>query len=145
MTIPHMTGTSPDPAGNNTNTRSSNPIRQVILLFSHTHSYPPYRSHLHPLSLSFLSTTLPSSQDHQAKLSLSISPCHNHELTPSTAYSKYSMSPRSTVSRSQADFELTPECSLRFRCTSLPIDRHQPVLLKNFKGKVTLSHSHGCE
>ena len=145
LTIPDTAGTSPDPAGTNTHTRSSNPIRQVILLIPHSRLYPPYRSHLHPPSLSFSSTTLPSSQEHKAKSSLSISPCHNHKLTPSTAYTKYSISPRSTVSRSQPDLELTPECSFSFRRTSLPIDRHQPVLHKNFKGKVTLSHSHVCE
>jgi hypothetical protein len=36
------------------------------------------------------------------------------------------------------------ECIISFPRTSLPIDRHQPVLHK-FKGKFTLSHSHGCE
>jgi len=40
-----------------------NPIRQVVLLISHSRSYRPYRSHLHPTSLSFSSTTLPSSQN----------------------------------------------------------------------------------
>jgi len=140
-----MAGTSTDLAGNNTDTRSSNPIRQVILLISHSRLYPPYRSYLHSPSLSFSSTTLPSSQEHKAKSSHSISPCHNHELTPSTAYTKYSISPRSTVSQNQLDFDLTPECSFSFRRTSLPIDRHQRVLHKSFKGKVTLSHSPGCE
>jgi len=145
LTIPDTAGTSAHPAGINTDTRSSNPIRQVVLLMSHSRSYPPYRSHLHPPSLTFSSTTLPSSQEHKVKSSLSISPCHNRELTPSTAYTKYSISPRWTVSRSQPHFELTPECSFSFRRTSLPIYRHQPVLHKSFRGKVTLSHSHGCE
>jgi len=40
-----------------------NPIRQVVPLISHIHSYPPHCSHLHPPSLSFSSITLPSSQD----------------------------------------------------------------------------------
>jgi len=40
-----------------------NPIRQVVLQISHTHSYPPYRSHLHPPFLCVLSTTLSSSQN----------------------------------------------------------------------------------
>jgi len=68
-----------------------NPIRQVVPLISHSHSYPPYHSHLHPRSLSFSSTTLPSSQEHKVKSSLSISPCHHHELTLSAAYTKYSI------------------------------------------------------
>ena len=40
-----------------------NPIRQVVPLMSLVRSYPPYRSHLHPPSLSFSSTPLPSSQN----------------------------------------------------------------------------------
>jgi len=47
-------------------------IRQVILLISHSRSYPPYRSHVYPPSLSFLSTTVPSSQVHNVKSSLSM-------------------------------------------------------------------------
>jgi len=68
-----------------------NPIRQVVLLTSHSHSYSPYRCHLHPPSLSLLSTTLPSSQENKIMSSLSISPCHHHELTLSTAYTEYSI------------------------------------------------------
>jgi len=68
-----------------------NPIRQVIPLISQLHSYPPYRSHLHPPSLSFSSTTLPSLQEHKVKSSLSVSPCHHHELTPSAAYAECSI------------------------------------------------------
>jgi len=68
-----------------------NPIRQVVLLIFHSCSYPPYRFHLHPPSRSFSSTTLPSSQEHQVKSSLSISPCHHYELTLSAAYTKYSI------------------------------------------------------
>jgi len=68
-----------------------NPIRQVVPLISHSRSYPPYRSHLHPPSLPFLSTTLPSSQEHNVKSSLSFSPCHHHELTLSAAYTEYSI------------------------------------------------------
>src|SRR5258705_6452733 len=68
-----------------------NPIRQVVLLISHSRSYSPYRSHLHPPSPSFLSTTLPSSQEHKVKSSLSISPCHHHELTLSASYTERSI------------------------------------------------------
>jgi len=65
-----------------------NPIRQVVPLISHIRSYPPHRSHLYPPSLSFSSTTLP---EYKVKLSLSISACHDHQLTPSTASTEYSI------------------------------------------------------
>jgi len=68
-----------------------NPIRQVVPLISHSQLYPPYRSHLLPPSLSSLSTTLPSSQEHKVESFLSISPCHHHELTLSAAYTQYSI------------------------------------------------------
>jgi len=69
----------------------TNPTGQVVLLISHSCSYPPHRSHLHPLSLSFSSTTLPSSQEHNVKTSLSISLFHHHELTLSAACTEYSI------------------------------------------------------
>jgi hypothetical protein len=65
-----------------------NPIRQVLPLTSHIGSYPPYRSHLHP-HLSF-STII---AEPKVKSSLSISPCHNHESTLSTAYTEYRIQP----------------------------------------------------
>jgi len=37
---------------------------------------------------------------HNVKSSLSVSPCHDHELMPSTAYTEYCIIPRLTVSRS---------------------------------------------
>jgi len=68
-----------------------NAIRQVVPLIPEVHSYPPYCSHLHPPSLSFSSTTLLSLQEQKVKSSLSISPCHHHELTLSAAYAECSM------------------------------------------------------
>ena len=68
-----------------------NTIRQVLPVISHSCWYPPYHSHLHTPSLSFSSTTLPSSQEHKVKSSLSISPCHHHELTQSAAYTEFSI------------------------------------------------------
>ena len=68
-----------------------NPIRQAVLLISHSCSYSPYLSHLHPPSLPFLSTSLPSSHECKVKSSLSLSPCYHHELTLSAAYTKYSI------------------------------------------------------
>jgi len=67
------------------------PIRQVVLLISYSRLYPSYRSHLLPPSLSFSSTTLPSSQEHIDQSSLSISPCHQHELMISAAYTECSV------------------------------------------------------
>jgi len=69
----------------------SNPIRQVVPLISHICLYPPHCSHLHPPSLSFSSISLPSLQEHKVKSFLSISPCHDHELTPSTVNTKYNI------------------------------------------------------
>ena len=71
-----------------------NPIRQVVPLISHIRSYPPYRSHLHPPSLSFSSTTQPSSQNtnlYHPSLSLHaiIMSWHQVQHTPSTAYTEY--------------------------------------------------------
>jgi len=67
------------------------PVWQIVLLISDSLSYAQYRSHLHPPSLSFSSTTLASSQEQKVKSSLSISPCHHHELTLSAAYTEYSI------------------------------------------------------
>jgi len=69
----------------------ANPITQVVPLVSQVRSYPPYCSHLHPPSLSFPSTTQPSLQEPKVKSSLSISPCHHDELTPSAAYAECSI------------------------------------------------------
>jgi len=115
-----------------------NPIRQVIPLIYQVRSYPPYRPHLCPPSLSSSSTTLPSLEEHKVKSSISISPCHHHEITPSAAYTYDCLS-----SIHSLDFELTTECSFSFQRTSLQIDCHQPVLHRRFIGKVTLSRSHG--
>ena len=91
FTISNTAGTSPDLAGINTDPRSSKPTRHVVPLISQVRSYPPYRSHLHPPSLSFSSTTLPSLQEQNVKSSLSISPCHHYDLTPSAAYAQCSV------------------------------------------------------
>jgi len=89
--IPDTASTSCNPAGKTPIWGLLHPIRQVITQISQVRSYPPYCSHLHPPSLSVLSTTLPSLQEHKVKSSLSISPWHHHELTPSTAYADHSI------------------------------------------------------
>jgi len=93
-----------------------NPIRQVQPLILHIHSYPPHRSHLHPPSLSFSSTTLTSLQNTQLSyLSLSlhvmIMSRHRVQHTPRT---QDCLSPFHSH-----DFELTSECNLIFQHDSL--------------------------
>jgi len=155
LTIPDTASMRPDPAPTNTIRGLPHPIRQVVPLISRICSYPPHRSHLHPPSLSFSFITLPSSQ-HTKSSHPSISPCHDHELTLSTAYTEYSIhwvqhtpSTASTedclCSLHSHDYELTPEWRFSFRRTSLhdrPSSANSPW---EIKGKVTLSHSHGCE
>jgi len=74
----------------------SNPIRQVVPLICHNHSHPLHCIHLHPPSLSFLSTTLPSSQNTKwSHSSLSIHVMimiwHRVKHTPSVAFPKYNI------------------------------------------------------
>ena len=73
-----------------------NPIRQVVPLISHICSYPPHRFHLHPLFLSFLSTTLLSLQNTKLShlsqsLHAMIMSWHRAQHTPSTTYTDYSI------------------------------------------------------
>jgi len=139
-TIPDTAGTSPDPAGNNTDSRSSKPNQASRTPdFSQPLVSSISFSSSSPISL-FLVHNSTIIAEHKVNPSLSISPCHDYELTLSTAYTYDCLS-----SLHSHDFELTPECIFSFQRTSLPIDCHQPVLHKSFKGKVTLSHSHGCE
>jgi hypothetical protein len=130
FTIPDMACTSPDPACNYTDTRSSQPNQA-----SHTVdlSYPLVSSKSFssssPISL-FLVHNSTIIAEHKVKSSLTISPCHDHELTPSTAYIEYNIhrvqhapSTASTQdclsSFASHDYELTPECSFSFRRASL--------------------------
>jgi len=64
-----------------------NLIKQVVSQISQLRSYPPHRSLLHPPFLCFVHKSLIIAEQ-KGKLSLSIIPCHGHELTPSTAYTK---------------------------------------------------------
>jgi len=54
-----------------------------------------------PLLLLFRVINSTINYEHEGKSFLPIPPCHDHELTPSTAYTKYSIIPRLTVSCSQ--------------------------------------------
>jgi len=66
------------------------PIGQVVPQISHIDLYRPYRSHLHPSSrLLVPNSTIVA--EHKVKSVLTIAPCHDHELTPSTAYTENSI------------------------------------------------------
>ena len=91
FTIPDMAGTSPDLVCNITDTRSSTPNHA-----RHTSgfSYPLVSSislsSSSPISivLIYISTII---AEHKVRSSFCISPCHDHELTPSTAYTECSI------------------------------------------------------
>jgi len=91
FTIPDTAGTSPDQACNYIDRRSSKPNQE-----SHTpdFSYPLVSSTLFgsssPIS-HFLVHNSTIIADHKVKSSLFISPCHDQEVTPSTAYTAYSI------------------------------------------------------
>jgi len=123
FTIPNTMGTSPDPECNFMDTRFSQPNQA-----SRTHDF----SYLLVSSTSFSSSSPISLflvhisniiTEHKVKLSFSISPCHDHELTPSTAYTEYSIHRVQHTPSTQDclsflhshNYELTPECSFSFR------------------------------
>ena len=91
FTIPNTPGTSPDLICNNPNMRSCQPNQA-----SHTPDFS-YRLLFSTLFQSsstislFLMHNSTIIAEHKVKSSLSISPCHDHELTPSSAYTKYSI------------------------------------------------------
>jgi len=157
FTILHMAGTSADPACNYTDTRSSKPNQA-----SHTpdFSYPLPSSTLFlfsfPITL-FLVHNFTIITEHKAKSSLSISPCHDQELTPSTAYTAYSIHRvKHTLSTASTQdclssfhshhYEMTSECSFSFRCASIHDQPPSASSPWELKGKVTLSqHFNSCE
>ena len=89
--IPDTAGTSHDPACNNTDKRSSQPSQASCtpdfsyLLVSSTSFWS---SSPISLCLIYISTIITK---HKVMSSLSISPWHDHELTPSTAYTENSI------------------------------------------------------
>jgi len=91
FTIPDTGGMSSDPVCNYTDTRSSqpNPASRTP-----DYSYPLVSSTLFsassPISL-FLVHNSTIIAEHKVTSSLSISPCHDHELAPSIAYTEYSI------------------------------------------------------
>jgi len=130
FTIPDTAGMSPDPACDYTDTRFSQPnqaSRTPDFSFPLV-SFTSFSSSS-PISL-FLVHNSTVIAEHKVKSSLSISPCHDHELTPSTAYTEYSIHrvqhTPSTASTQDClsslhshGYELTPDCSFSFRRASL--------------------------
>jgi hypothetical protein len=86
-----MAGTSPDLACNYTDTRSSQPNRvchtpdfSYPLISSISFSFSFTISHLHVHNCTIMA-------EYKVTMSLSISPCDDHELTSSTAYIEYNI------------------------------------------------------
>jgi len=99
-TIADTAGTSPDPACNFTDTRSVQPNHASC---TRDFSYPlvsstSFSSSSHIILFLVHNSTIIA--EHNVKSSLSISPCHDHELAPSIAYTEYSIHPRLFVFRS---------------------------------------------
>jgi len=91
FTVPDTAGISPDPVCNYTNKISFQPNQASR---TPDFSYPLVSSKSFSSSSSislFLVLNSNIITEHKVKLSLSISPCHYHELTPSTAYTEYSI------------------------------------------------------
>jgi hypothetical protein len=89
FTIPDMAGPSPDPSCNYTDTKSFQPNQA-----SHISDFPfpLVWSRLFPSSSTISLFLVHNSNiftEHKVQLSLCISPCHDHELTLSTAYTEY--------------------------------------------------------
>jgi len=91
FTIPDTAGTSPDLASNYTDTRSTQPnAASRTPVYSYPHVSSPSFSSSSPFSL-FLIHNSTIIAEPKVKSSLSISPCHDHELAPSIAYTEYSI------------------------------------------------------
>jgi len=94
FTIPDTARTSPNPACTNTNTRSSQPNQASG---TPDFSYPLVSStsfsSSSPITL-FLIHISTIIAEHKVRSSLSNSAWHDHELTPSTAYTEYSIHSR---------------------------------------------------
>jgi len=90
-TIPHIPGRSPDPVCNFTHMRSTQP-KQASCSPHVTNLLESSRwfSFSSPISL-FLVHHFPIIAEHKVMSSVSISPCHDAKLTPSTAYTEYSI------------------------------------------------------
>jgi len=161
VTMPDSAGTSPDPVCNYTDTRSSQPKQASC---NSDFSYPLESStscsssSLIPPFLVHNSTII---AEYNVKLFLSISPCHDHELTLSTAYTEYSIhrlqytpstaytevphTPRTAPTQDclyslpSHDYVMTPACSSASGVHPYRVTRHQPALHDSSNVK---SHCH---
>ena len=107
-TIPDTAGTSSHPAGNNCNMRSYRPNQASCTPdFSGPLVSSISFSSSSPISL-FLVHNSTIITEHKVKSSLSISPCHDHELTLSTAYTEYSIHRRLSVVPLFSRFRVDP-------------------------------------
>jgi hypothetical protein len=146
-----MAARSPDPACTHTNTISLEPDQasctpdfsySLVTFTSFSFSSTVCLSHVHN------STII---AEHKVVSSISISPSHDHQLTLRTSihqvqHTSSIVFPQNRLSSLYFhDYELTPECSFSFRRTSLHDRPRSARSPSELKGKVTLSHSHGCE
>ena len=103
LTIPDTADTTPDPECNYTNMRSSqrNQTRRTPD-FSYLLASSTSFSSASPISLFHVhnSTII---AEHKGRSSLPVSPCHDHQLTPSTAYTEY----KNTVSTAYTEYKNT--------------------------------------
>jgi len=89
LTIPTTAGKSPDPACSCTDTRSSQLNQERCTWdFSYPHLFSISFSSSSPISL-FLVHNSTIIAEHKVKSSLSISACHDHELTVSKPYTEH--------------------------------------------------------
>ena len=134
LSVPDKAGMIPDPECNYTHSRSSQP-NQASCNPAFTNPLVSYIwfSSVSPISVIIVhnSTII---AEHKVKSSLSICPCHDHELTPSPAYIEYSIhriqhTPNTAYTQDIVsslhfhDYKLTPECSFGFWGASL---HHRP-------------------
>jgi len=161
FTIPDIAGTSPNPACNHTNTMSSWPNKgSPTTDFSCLHVFSTSFSSSLSISL-FVVHNSTIITEHKVKSSLSISPCRDDELTPSTsihrvqhtpstAYTKYSIHqvqhpPKivclpSILMMTSWPRNVASASGLPPQHNGLPSGSSSWEL----QGTVTLSHSHGC-
>jgi len=101
FTIPDTAGTCSDPACTNTDTRSSQPnqasrtpdFSNPLVSSTSFSSSSPFC--VFPIHNSNIIAKL------KVKSSLSLSPCHGHQLTPSTAYTEYTHTPSTAYTKIQ--------------------------------------------
>jgi hypothetical protein len=141
-----MAGSSLDLVCNKSNMRSSQHNQACrTLYFSYLLVSSTSFSSSSPISLLLVhnSTII---TEHTVKSSLSISPCHDYELTPSTAYIEYDIlrvqHTPSTASTQDClfsfhshDYELTSNCSLASSAPPYTIDHHQLARHESLKIK----------